>query len=115
MVIWEGRGIVVFIVFIIACAMAIPISFAIAPAFDISGDRGVRLVFAVALFMAAVVCFPIGRFVMKQREPETRPHPETGEPTLVHLRDSLYWIETRYWGYIFFALALVMIATTYLF
>src|SRR5216684_3757618 len=109
--IWNGRGIVVFFIFIAACVVAIPATvIVLAPCFGLNDDKGFNLSLAVAAFLSAIASYPLDRFIMKQPV-----DPKTGQNHVVGNRDSLIFIETRYWTFIFAALAVVMVAVTVLF
>jgi hypothetical protein len=115
--IWNGRGIVVFFIFIAACFVAIPATvIVLAPYFGLNDDKGFCLSVAVAAFLSAIVSYPFDRFIMKQPEGGgTTVDPKTGQSHVIRSRDSLIFIETRYWTYIFAALTVVMVAVTFLF
>jgi hypothetical protein len=115
--IWSGRGIVVFFVFIAACAVAIPATvIVLAPYFGLNDDRAFHLSVAVAAFLSAIASYPLDRLTMKQPEGgSTAVDPKTRQSHMVRSRDSLIFIETRYWTYIFAALTVVMVAVTFLF
>jgi hypothetical protein len=114
--IWNGRGIVVFFIFIVACFVAIPTTvIVLAPYFGLNEDRAFNLSVAVAAFLSAIVSYPLDRLIMKQPEGGgSTVDPKTGQSHIVGSRDSLIFIETRYWSYIFAALAVVMVAVTFL-
>ena len=115
--IWNGRGIVVFFIFIAACVIAIPATvIVLAPYFGLNDDKGFHLSVAVAAFLSAIVSYPLDRLIMKQPEGgSTSVDPKTGQSLTIRSRDSLIFIETRYWTYIFAALTVVMAAVTFLF
>jgi hypothetical protein len=115
--IWNGRGIVVFFIFIAACFVAIPATvIVLAPYFSLNDDRAFNLSVAVAAFLSAIASYSLDRFIMKQPEGgSTAVDPKTGHSHVVRNRDSLIFIETRYWTYIFAALTVVMVAVTFLF
>jgi hypothetical protein len=116
MLIWTGRGILIFFIFITACFIAIPlVVIEIDPILNLGADKGTNLSIALAAFFSAIATFPLGRFVMKQRDPVLQVDPKTGQQQWVSRQDTLFWIETRYWTYLFLALAAVMLAVTYLF
>jgi hypothetical protein len=116
-IIWSGRGIVVFYIFIVACIVAIPATvIVLAPYFGLNDDKAFNLSVAVAAFLSATVSYPFDRFIMKQPEGAgSAVDPKTGQSHIIRSRDSLIFIETRYWTYIFAALTVVMVAVTVLF
>ena len=116
MIIWTGRGILIFFIFTAACFIAVPlVVIEIDPVLKLGVDRGTNLAIALAALLSAIAAYPLDRFIMKQRDPEHRVDPKTGQQHLVSNKDTLFWIETRYWPYLFLALAAVMLVVTYLF
>ena len=116
MIIWTGRGILIFLIFIAAFFAAIPlVVIEIDPVLKLSTDQGTNLAIALAAFLSAIATYPLDRFIMKQRDPQIVVDPKTGQQQLISRKDTLFWIETRYWPYLFLALAAVMLVVTYLF
>jgi hypothetical protein len=116
MIMWTGRGIVIFFIFLFACVIAVTITvIAIAPYFDLNDDQGFHLALALGAFVSAIATYPLDRLMMKQPTDRTVVDPKTGQSYVVRSRDSLFAIETRYWTYIFAALTVVMLAVTFLF
>ena len=116
MIIWTGRGILIFLIFIAAFFAAVPfVLIEIDPVFKLGTDQGTSLAIAIAAFLSAVITYPLDRFMMKQRDPKLLVDPKTGQQHLVSNKDSLFWIETRYWTYLFLALAAAMLGVVYFF
>jgi hypothetical protein len=104
-------------IFIVTCVIAIPATvIVLAPYFGLNDDKAFNLSVAVAAFLSAIVSYPLDRLIMKQPAGgSTAVDPKTGQSHAIRNRDSLIFIETRYWTYIFAALAVVMVAVTFLF
>lgn len=116
MIIWTGRGILIFLIFIAAFFIAVPLELLeISPVLKLGADQEVNFAIALAAFLSAIAIYPFDRFFMKQRDPQIQVVPKTGQQQLVSRKDTLFWIETRYWTYLFLALAAVMLGVTYLF
>ncbi len=116
MIIWSGRGILIFLIFIAACLVAIPfVVIEIDPVLQLGEDKGVNLSIALAALLSAILTFPLDRVIMKQRDPEIQIDPKTGQQQWVSRKDTLFWIETRYWPFLFLALGAVMLVVTYIF
>jgi len=116
MIIWTGRGILIFFIFIAAFFIAVPLELIeIDPVLKLGADQEVNFAIALAAFLSAIATYPLDRFIMKQRDPQIVVDPKTGQQQLVSRKDTLFWIETRYWTYLFLALAAVMLVVTYLF
>lgn len=116
MIIWTGRGILIFLIFIAVFFIAVPLELLeIGPVLKLGADQEVNFAIALAAFLSAIATYPLDRFIMKQRDPQIQVDPKTGQQQLVSRKDTLFWIETRYWTYLFLALAAVMLVVTYLF
>jgi hypothetical protein len=116
MIIWTGRGIVVFFIFLAACVGAIMLTVSwIEPRLDLHGDQGFHLSLALGALLSAILTYPLDRFMMKQPADRTAVDPKTSQTYVVRNRDSLFGIETRYWTYVFAGLAVVMLVVTFLF
>jgi len=114
-IVWTGRGILIFLVFIAAFFIAVLfVVIEIDPVLKLSTDQGTCLAIALAAFLSAIVTYPFDRFIMKQRGPKILIDPKSGQQHLVSNKDSLFWIETRYWTHLFLVLAAVMLVVTYL-
>ncbi|HLL26698.1 MAG TPA: hypothetical protein VKT73_03485 [Xanthobacteraceae bacterium] len=114
MIIWTGRGILIFLIFIATLFAAVPFAvIEIDPALHLGEDKTVNLSIAIAALLSAILTFPLDRLIMKQREPKLVTDPKTGQQQWVSQKDSLFWIETRYWPVLFLALAAVMLVVTY--
>lgn len=112
--IWTGRGLVVLFVFVLMAAIAIVITATqIAEPAHLSDDQAIRLMAAIASFLSAIATYPLGRFVMKQPQDKALAGGARGQAQAVRSRDSLFWIEMRYWTYIFAAIAGIMLALTF--
>lgn len=115
MIIWTGRGILIFLVFMAAFFIAVPfVVLEIDPALKLSTNQGTNLSIAIAALLSAVVTYPLDRFIMKQRDPKILVDPKSGQRQLVSNKDTLFWVETRYWTHLFLVLAAVMLVVTYL-
>jgi hypothetical protein len=116
MIIWTGRGIVIFFIFLAACVIAVVATVVwIGPYLELSDDRGFHLSIALAALLSAILTYPLDRLMMKQPAERTAVDPGTGQSYLIRARDSLFGIETRCWAHIFVALTVVMLAVTFLF
>jgi hypothetical protein len=116
MIVWSGRGILILFIFIAACFVAIPfVIIEIDPVLDLGTDKGTNLSIAIAAFLSALATYPLDRFIMKQRDPQIQVDRRTGQQQLVSMKDTFFWIETRYWTFLFLILAVVMLMVTYLF
>jgi hypothetical protein len=114
MIAWSGRGILIFLIFIAAVFVAIPfVVIEIDPVSKFSTDQGTSLAIAIAAFLSAIATYPLDRFIMKQRGPKILVDPKTGQQQLVSNKDTFMWIETRYWTYLYLALAAVMLVVVY--
>lgn len=118
--VWTGRGYVIFIVFAASLVVSWPLVPMIAPMIGLNGeltgetstlDPRFFLLVALAAAISAGVCYPIGRTVLKQPEPYVLLDPSTGRHHAVNL-DTLYRIDTRYWTFIFGAMALLFAILT---
>jgi hypothetical protein len=116
MIVWSGRGILIFLIFIAAFFAAIPfVVIEIDPVLQLGNDKAVNLSIALAALLSAILTYPLHRFIMKQRGPKIVVDSKTGQQQLVSNKDTLMWIETRYWPYLYLALGAVMLAVTYWF
>jgi hypothetical protein len=114
MIVWSGRGILIFLIFIAAFFATVPfVVIEIDPVLQLSKDKSVNLSIALAALLSAILTFPLDRFIMKQRGPQIQVDPKTGQQQLVSNKDTFMWIETRYWPYLYLALAAVMLVVTY--
>jgi hypothetical protein len=114
MIVWTGRGILIFLILIAAVFVAIPfVVIEIDPVYKFSTDQGTSLAIALAALLSAILTFPLDRFIMKQRGPKILIDPKTGQQQLVSNKDTFMWIETRYWPYLYLALGAVMLVVVY--
>jgi hypothetical protein len=114
MIVWTGRGILIFLIFIAAFFAAVPfVVLEIDPVLQLGKDKAVNLSIAIAAFLSAIATYPLDRFIMKQRGPKILVDPKTGPQQLVSNKDTFMWIETRYWPYLYLAIAAVMLGVTY--
>jgi hypothetical protein len=115
MIIWTGRGILIFFIFIAAFCIAVPLTvIEIEPALHLGGDKGTNVAIAIAALLSAIVTYPLDRLIMKQRDPKILIDPKSGQQHLVSNKDSLFWVETRYWTHLFLVIAAVMLVVAYL-
>jgi hypothetical protein len=113
-VVWSGRGILIFLIFMGAVFVAIPfVIIEIDPVLNLGKDKAVNLSIALAAFLSAIATYPLDRFIMKQRGPKILVDPKTGQQQLISNKDTFMWIETRYWPYLYLALAAVMLVGVY--
>jgi hypothetical protein len=113
--IWTGRGILVFIIFIVMAVLALIFTVTeISEPYDLTVDQGTNLTIAIAAFLSSLLTFPIGRLVMKQPREKSVTDPQTGQAHLLQTYDTLLWIDVTYWTYIFAVIAVVMAAVTFL-
>jgi len=98
MIVWSGRGFLsVLILFI-----AIFISIAIFP------ETYVDLSFIIPLYAAGIFSYIFG---MKWNKPlKVLTDKETGKDVIFKSNHSLFWIKMEYWGFIFTALGLIILA-----
>jgi hypothetical protein len=112
MIVWTGRGILIFLIFIAAFFAAVPlVLLEIDPVSKLSTAQATSLAIAIAAFLSAIATYPLDRFIMKQRGPKILVDPKTGQQQLVSNKDAFMWIETRYWPYLYLAIAAVMLVT----
>jgi hypothetical protein len=96
---WTGRRILIFIIFIAMCIISgAPTITQITIPPGLSIDQSTNLTIAIAAFLSALVTYPIGRFVMRS----------------VDAKDTLLWIDARYWTYILAVISVLMLAVTFL-
>lgn len=113
--IWNGRGVFTFLIFLVmlVAGVAIAVIF-FADMWELSDNQGAALSAAIGAALSAIAVYPLDRFVMKQPPDKTMPDPQSGAIILLKNRDSLFWIETRYWTFIFAGLAPALAALSYI-
>lgn len=110
-IIWEGRGIVVLVIFVAASVAGIALTVLwIMPVFDLTGDNRI-INFAVALsaLLSAIASYPLGRLIMKPKggEASTSSH---GAPSVgAQPHDTFCFVDVKYWTYIFAMLTVIML------
>ena len=114
--IWTGRGILVFLIFIVMVVVAMAFAITqIAPRYGLTDNQGVNLTIAIAAALSAIVTFPMGRLIMKQPREKTVTDARTGQAYMTQTYDTFIWIDVTYWSYIFVVIAVVMAIVAYLF
>jgi hypothetical protein len=114
MVLWQGRGIFIVAIFIAACIIAVPGTlYVIAPALGLThdDDHRIHLVIAVAAVASAIATYPLGGFGQRPNPDETAL--DKGGTNVLRSADSLFFIDIRYWPFLFLALTLAMLAITF--
>jgi hypothetical protein len=109
--IWQGRGIVIFFIFIAACVAGIALTILwIAPILGIvDDDRAVNLAIAVSTFLSGTATYPFGRYIMKRRPDKSSMDSRTGQPNVHQANDTFCFIDIKYWTHIFMALTAIML------
>jgi hypothetical protein len=114
MIVWQGKGIFVLLIFIAACIAAVPSTlFWIVPNIGLArdDDRGVYLAIAVAAFVSMIATYPLGAFGAR---PTSDQIPiDKGGTNVLRSGDTLCFIDIRYWPFLFLALTLAMLAITF--
>jgi hypothetical protein len=100
--IWQGRGIVIFFIFIAACVAGIALTILwIAPILGIVDD--------VSTFLSGTATYPFGRYIMKRRPDKSSMDSRTGQPNVHQANDTFCFIDIKYWTHIFMALTAIML------
>jgi hypothetical protein len=111
---WQGRGIFIVGIFIAACLAAVPsTTYLIAPALGLAHDEDHRvyLMIAVAALATAIATYPLGGFGQRSA-PEQTPI-DKGGANVLRSGHTLFFIDIRYWPFLFLALTLAMLAITF--
>jgi hypothetical protein len=114
MVFWQGRGIFIVGIFFAACLAAVPCTlYVIAPALGLAhdADHRVYLVIAVAALASAIATYPLGGFNQRSNQDPTAI--DKSGSNVLRSADRLFFIDIRYWPFLFFALSLAMLAITF--
>lgn len=98
MIVWTGRGILSVIVLIVSFVLFV----------QVLPKEQINLVFIMSFFIAGAFSWFMGKR-WNGKPSRVFIDKESGQEIMLKPNHSLFWIKMQYWGFIFFALGLVIL------
>ena len=112
---WTGRGILVFVIFIVMAAIALVLTMTfIAEPYGLSANQGVEVTIIIASLLTAAVTYPLGHRFAARPLMKRVVDPTTGQEHSIRVWDTFLWMDMRYWPHLLVVVAVVLAVIVWL-